>query len=94
MADPLTTLEGLTSYEAIGNLLGISTTSALVIVVVISIWALVWKGLALWKSSQKKSIPWFIILLVINTVGILEILYIFVFSKISLKGKSKAKKKK
>lgn len=89
MADALTGLEGMNSYELIGNALNISPTSVLVLMVVVSIWALVWKGLALWKSSQKKSVPWFVVLLVLNTVGILEILYIFVFSKISLKGKSK-----
>ena len=54
MADPLSSLEGLTSYEAIGNILGISATAALVVMAIISIWTLVWKGLALWKSSQKK----------------------------------------
>ena len=98
MADPLTTLEGLGSYEAIGSMLGISSTAVLALVAVISIWTLVWKGLALWKSANKKSIPWFIILLIFNTVGILEILYLFIFSKMSFKGKKltfeKRKKKK
>lgn len=45
------------------------------------IWSLFWKGLALWKAARDGSKAWFIILLVINTIGILEILYIFVFSK-------------
>ncbi|MEK7072894.1 MAG: DUF5652 family protein [Patescibacteria group bacterium] len=45
------------------------------------IWSLVWKGLALWKAAHEESKPWFIALLVINTAGILEILYIFVFAK-------------
>lgn len=44
-------------------------------------WSLVWKGLALWKSAQRKENWWFVALLVINTAGILEILYLFVFSK-------------
>ncbi len=44
-------------------------------------WSLVWKGLALWKSAQRKEKWWFVVLLVINTVGILEILYLYVFSK-------------
>lgn len=44
-------------------------------------WSLLWKGLALWKSAQRKEKIWFIVLLVINTVGLLEILYLFVFSK-------------
>lgn len=44
-------------------------------------WSLVWKGMALWKAAHNKSIPWFVVLLLVNTLGILEILYIFVFSK-------------
>jgi len=45
------------------------------------IWSIIWKGLALWKAAQNESKPWFVVMLVTNTVGILEILYIFVFSK-------------
>jgi hypothetical protein len=45
------------------------------------IWSIIWKGFALWKAAQNESKPWFIVMLVVNTVGILEILYVFVFSK-------------
>jgi len=44
-------------------------------------WCLPWKGVALWKAARKGHKWWFIALLVINTLAILEILYIFVFSK-------------
>ena len=44
-------------------------------------WSLFWKGLALWKSARRGEKWWFIVLLVINTVGLLEILYLFVFSR-------------
>ncbi len=53
--------------------------SALFLVLVI--WSLVWKGLALWKAARLGAKSWFIIMLVLNTVGVLEILYIFVFSR-------------
>ncbi len=54
------------------------------------IWTLIWKGLALWKSAMRKSKPWFVILLIVNTLGILEIFYIFVFSEMGRKkGNSK-----
>lgn len=46
----------------------------------IAVWSLVWKGLALWKSARNDQRYWFLALLVINTVGILEILYLFVFA--------------
>lgn len=45
------------------------------------IWSVFWKGWALWKSANKKQLVWFIILLIINTVGILEIAYIFYFNR-------------
>jgi len=72
------------------------TTLPVWAIVIISIWALIWKGLALWKSARKSSPIWFVVLLVVNTLGILEILYLFVFSKLGQKKSSqnKAKKKK
>jgi len=45
------------------------------------IWSMVWDGIALWKAARNGSKPWFIVILLLNTVGILEILYIFVFGK-------------
>jgi len=45
------------------------------------IWTLVWKGIALWIAARKGSKTWFIALLVLNTLTILEILYVFYFSK-------------
>jgi methionyl-tRNA synthetase len=44
-------------------------------------WTIPWKGVALWKAARNQHKYWFIALLVVNTVGILEILYIFIFSK-------------
>ena len=61
--------------------------------VLVLLWSGVWKLLALWKSARNNSIPWFIVLGVINTLGILEILYIFIFSKMR-KNKTKKKSKK
>lgn len=52
-----------------------------VVVALVLIWSLFWKGLALWKAARHTHKWWFIALLVINTAGILEILYIYVFSK-------------
>lgn len=45
------------------------------------IWTVPWKGWALWRSARANAKWWFIVLLVVNTLGILEILYLFVFSK-------------
>lgn len=51
------------------------------LIIIIGLWVLPWKAVALWKSVQRKNKWWFIALLIINTLGLLEILYIFVFSK-------------
>lgn len=48
---------------------------------VIYLWSLVWKGWALWRAAGQKDKVWFIALLTINTIGILEVFYIFYFSK-------------
>ncbi len=45
------------------------------------IWSLAWKGTALWKAAQNNQRNWFIALLILNTLGILEIIYIFYFSR-------------
>jgi hypothetical protein len=48
---------------------------------VIALWTMIWKGMALWIAAREGSKPWFIVLLILNTVGILEIIYILFFSK-------------
>ena len=55
------------------------------VVMAIVLWTIPWKGIALWKSARQSHKAWFIALLLINTVGLLEILYIFLFSKKSKK---------
>ena len=53
----------------------------ILILTVFIFWSLVWKGMALWKAARSGDTIWFVVLLVVNTLGILEILYIYVFSK-------------
>ena len=47
----------------------------------IILWTLPWKGVSLWKATKNNHKVWFVALLVLNTLAILEILYIFIFSK-------------
>jgi hypothetical protein len=53
----------------------------ILIIAIAVLWSLPWKGFALWKSARKGDSVWFIILLLMNTLAILEILYIFIFSE-------------
>ncbi|MFA6995431.1 MAG: DUF5652 family protein [Patescibacteria group bacterium] len=50
-------------------------------VILITAWVLPWKGVALWKAARSQEKWWFIAILLVNTLGIFEIFYIFVFSK-------------
>ena len=52
-----------------------------VIFLLLAIWSLIWKGFALWRASRNNQKNWFIAMLIMNTFGILEIIYIFYFSK-------------
>ena len=47
----------------------------------IILWVLPWKGIALWRAGRNSHKKWFIVLLVLNTLAIVEIVYIFFFSK-------------
>lgn len=51
------------------------------IALLLALWVLPWKGVALWKAARNAQKYWFIALLVINSLAILEIIYIFYFSK-------------
>ena len=55
----------------------ISLPSGQIAFTIFIVWSLVWKGLALWKAAKAGSKPWFIIILIVNTFGILEIIYLF-----------------
>ncbi len=78
--------------SATADLLGLSTATFLVLL----LWVIFWKGLALWHSARNSQTYWFIALLIINTAGILEIIYLVFFrkdrKKKTLFGKRKRKK--
>lgn len=77
-----------------GSAMATLTAGVIALIVIIAIWSLVWKGFALWKAAKKNHLVWFIVLLILNTVGILEILYIFVFSKMGSAKEEQVKKKR
>lgn len=49
----------------------------ILVLLVITFWSLPWKGVALWKAARLSHDTWFVILLVFQTLAILEIIYIF-----------------
>lgn len=51
------------------------------LILLIVLWTIPWKGIALWKAARRGETGWFIAILILNTLAILEIIYIFFFSK-------------
>lgn len=45
------------------------------------IWEGVWKGIALWKAGRDGHKGWFVAIFILNTLGILPIVYIYSFNK-------------
>lgn len=43
----------------------------------LTLWSIIWKGLALWKAAQRHERNWFMIILIVNTFGILDLIYYY-----------------
>ncbi len=52
------------------------STMQIYLVAVLAVWELIWKGMALWRAGKNRHLVWFVVILVINTVGILPIIYL------------------
>ena len=48
---------------------------------VLLVWSIVIKGFALWYAARGNQKAWFVVLLVVNTLGILEVLYLLFWRK-------------
>lgn len=55
------------------------TTMQFALVGVAVLWDLIWKGFALWNAARSDKTGWFIALIVLNTVGVLPIIYLLFF---------------
>jgi len=57
-----------------------------------ALWSVIWMGLALWYSARKNERLWFLVFLLIHTLGILDIIYLAMettfFSDVSKKLKN------
>lgn len=49
--------------------------------VVFLLWNIFWKGISLWTSAKRDEKYWFLVFLFVNTMGILEIAYLFFITK-------------
>lgn len=46
-------------------------------ILIFVIWESFWKGIGLWKSAKKGDTVWFVAIFVINTFGILPLVYLW-----------------
>ena len=51
------------------------------LLVILIIWSSVWKIIAMWKSARNNHIVWFIAIAIVNSVGVLPIVYILLNRK-------------
>ncbi|MFA6089692.1 MAG: DUF5652 family protein [Candidatus Woesearchaeota archaeon] len=60
------------------------------LIIVLLVWETIWKFMGMWRASKNNSKGWFVVIGILNTLGILPILYLYVFGK----KKSSTKKKR
>lgn len=53
----------------------------MIVFVLLALWELTWKGMALWRAGKRDAKVWFIVILVTNTAGILPIIYLLLTKK-------------
>ncbi|MDB5190436.1 MAG: hypothetical protein JWN49_762 [Parcubacteria group bacterium] len=68
-------------WATVAGRLGISPIVIGILVAAVAIWTLAWKGFALWYAARNHQKKWFIVLLILNTIGILEIVYLLWFRR-------------
>jgi len=47
----------------------------------LALWTLAWKSVSLWRSARRGQRVWFGVLLITNTLGILDMVYIFLIAR-------------
>lgn len=67
----------MTPFQPLASLLGFPVWAVALAIA----WSLVWKGLALWRAALLRKKGWFIALLIVNTMGILEIIFLLITRK-------------
>ena len=65
-----------------GDWVGFNGPAGAFVLAIIVLWSLFWKGCALWHAARRDEVWWFIAILLINTLGLLETIYLFGFAKL------------
>jgi methionyl-tRNA synthetase len=51
------------------------------IIVALVVWEMIWKGFGTWRAGKNNQLNWFIAMFVLNTAGILPIIYLKFYQK-------------
>ena len=51
------------------------------VLILIMLWVLPWKGYSMWLAAKSNDRKWFVALLILNTLAILDIIYIYFINK-------------
>ena len=54
------------------------------LILITSLWSAFWKGLGLWRAARNGNVVWFVVMMFVNTLGILEMIYIFGVAKVKI----------
>lgn len=54
----------------------IASPELMIILIPLALWEIAWKGFALWRAAHANDKAWYIVILIVNSVGILPILYL------------------
>ena len=75
----MTDIDSAIQYMALNtnSFLGLSIKTLIIILII----DLILKGLAIWKSVEKREKIWFWVLLLTNTLGILPLIYLYIRRK-------------
>lgn len=80
------------THFAIGNFISsiFSVRSFAILIIALAVWSIIWKGFSLWFAARNYQKGWFVALLILNTFGILEIIYLAFFRRDKQKGETKS----
>ncbi|MDB5265373.1 MAG: hypothetical protein JWM39_86 [Parcubacteria group bacterium] len=65
--------------QQLATLAGVSLPVMTGILAAVAIWTIIWKGLGMWRAARNHQMVWFLVFLIVNDIGILEIIYLLWF---------------
>lgn len=68
-------------HYTLGNNTYFISENWLHVLLLLAVWSVIWKGIALWKAGRNNQLAWFVVMLIVNSIGILEIIYILFFAR-------------